>query len=206
MVRRLLATDVAVAVALCAFMVPVSAIVRTTQPAARGLSTVGVALLALSGLVLALRRVRPYLAFTVSVAAAAAYLALRYPGWPVYLGAVVALISLVSQARDRRWIPFAAIGGGAVAVATGPPENWDIARMVTVVVVWCAVAGFVRCVEGWLEIEVRDDGVAAPTAAAGHGIRGMTERASGVGGVLTAGPDPERGFVVRARLPLRSRP
>jgi signal transduction histidine kinase len=36
----------------------------------------------------------------------------------------------------------------------------------------------------------------------GHGIAGMRERASAVGGDLEAGPRPEGGFRVRARLPL----
>jgi anti-sigma regulatory factor (Ser/Thr protein kinase) len=36
----------------------------------------------------------------------------------------------------------------------------------------------------------------------GHGITGMRERAASVGGELTAGPGPERGFLVTARLPL----
>ena len=36
----------------------------------------------------------------------------------------------------------------------------------------------------------------------GHGITGMRERAASVGGELTAGPGPERGFLVTACLPL----
>jgi glucose-6-phosphate-specific signal transduction histidine kinase len=39
---------------------------------------------------------------------------------------------------------------------------------------------------------------------AGHGIIGMRERASLCGGDLHALPRPDGGFVVRARLPLRS--
>jgi signal transduction histidine kinase len=38
----------------------------------------------------------------------------------------------------------------------------------------------------------------------GHGIEGMRERATAVGGTLEAGPRPEGGFRVRARLPLRA--
>ncbi len=41
---------------------------------------------------------------------------------------------------------------------------------------------------------------------AGHGITGMRERAASVGGELTAGPGPERGFLVTARLPLDAAP
>lgn len=36
----------------------------------------------------------------------------------------------------------------------------------------------------------------------GHGLRGMRERVGSVGGEVDAGPSPEGGFVVRARLPL----
>lgn len=36
----------------------------------------------------------------------------------------------------------------------------------------------------------------------GHGITGMTERAAALGGELTAGPRPEGGFQVTARLPV----
>jgi hypothetical protein len=39
---------------------------------------------------------------------------------------------------------------------------------------------------------------------AGHGIIGMRERVSLVGGELHALPRPDGGFVVRARLPLRA--
>ncbi|ORM29164.1 hypothetical protein BFL43_20225 [Williamsia sp. 1135] len=41
-------------------------------------------------------------------------------------------------------------------------------------------------------------------SAGGQGIPGMLERAKAVGGVLSAAPQPDGGFVVRARLPLRA--
>jgi signal transduction histidine kinase len=40
----------------------------------------------------------------------------------------------------------------------------------------------------------------------GHGITGMRERAASVSGELTAGPGPERGFLVTACLPLDAAP
>ena len=54
-------------------------------------------------------------------------------------------------------------------------------------------------------LEIRDDGPATgfTTAAGGHGLVGMRERAAVHGGELTAGPDPHGGFVVMARLPVR---
>lgn len=36
---------------------------------------------------------------------------------------------------------------------------------------------------------------------AGHGLRGMHERATGCGGTVTAGPRPDGGFTVRAYIP-----
>lgn len=58
-----------------------------------------------------------------------------------------------------------------------------------------------------LEIEVVDDGVAEPDAAAvgnGHGLVGMRERVALYGGTLEAGPCPAGGYSVRARLPLEA--
>jgi MYXO-CTERM domain-containing protein len=55
-----------------------------------------------------------------------------------------------------------------------------------------------------VEVEVRDDGRAAPAGdgnAAGHGLMGMRERASLLGGTLDAGPLPGGGYRVHARLP-----
>ena len=54
-----------------------------------------------------------------------------------------------------------------------------------------------------VELEVLDDGAATPSAVtSGHGLIGMTERASVFGGCLDAGPRPEGGFRVFASLPL----
>jgi signal transduction histidine kinase len=59
--------------------------------------------------------------------------------------------------------------------------------------------------DGELTLTVEDDGqgtAARPTSGGGgRGITGMTERARALGGELTAGPRPEGGFAVRARLP-----
>ena len=56
-----------------------------------------------------------------------------------------------------------------------------------------------------LIVQVDDDGrgVSQPTKpGAGKGILGMRERVAALGGDLEAGPRPEGGFRVRARLPL----
>jgi signal transduction histidine kinase len=56
-----------------------------------------------------------------------------------------------------------------------------------------------------LRVRVRDNGpgVAQVTAASGHGLVGMRERAAAVGGTLHAGAAVGRGFVVEAILPLK---
>jgi len=57
-----------------------------------------------------------------------------------------------------------------------------------------------------VEVEVADDGAAAPVPAApagsGNGLRGMAERAAAVGGVVDAGRADDGGWCVRAVLPL----
>jgi signal transduction histidine kinase len=55
-----------------------------------------------------------------------------------------------------------------------------------------------------VEIVVEDDGLRAarPNGYGGNGIAGMRERVSALGGEFSAGPRPDVGFRVRARLPL----
>jgi signal transduction histidine kinase len=56
-----------------------------------------------------------------------------------------------------------------------------------------------------LRVEVLDGGrgrVDGTPHASGLGIAGMRERAEAVSGTLSAGPAPEGGFRVQARLPL----
>ncbi|MFF4620488.1 sensor histidine kinase [Nonomuraea jabiensis] len=312
--RALPGLDVAAAVMLSAFMVAVSAEARVVQPEARPMTALGAALLVLSGSALAARRVAPLLSFSLAVGAAAAFLGMRFAGWPVYLGAFAGLGVLVSQvSRARVWVPLAVVGGGAIAVATGPPEGWHLGRMLAVAGVWTvvtvvaarwahtrrrlaeqeaearvvrerlriarelhdvlshslasislqagvglhlvdrqpeqarealrgirqistdglAVPGVIgsaayrvvqegltnvmrhagngvharvrlRDVGDWLEIDVTDDGVAPSRSVGppGHGLRGMAERVSAVGGEMRAGAETGAGFALHARLPL----
>ncbi|MGG2465111.1 sensor histidine kinase [Streptomyces sp. RGM 3693] len=63
-----------------------------------------------------------------------------------------------------------------------------------------------RYAPGALEIRVDDDGPATagtgePTGG-GNGLAGMRERAAALGGTVEAGPRPDGGFQVRARIPL----
>lgn len=60
----------------------------------------------------------------------------------------------------------------------------------------------IRSTPGALDLEVVDDGRGASAVdGEGHGIAGMRERASLVGGRLEAGPNPGGGYRVRAHLP-----
>jgi signal transduction histidine kinase len=64
---------------------------------------------------------------------------------------------------------------------------------------------------GTLTIDVTDDGRGTAERApagpgAGHGLHGMAERAAALGGTLTAGPRPGRGWQVHAVLPLTGTP
>jgi signal transduction histidine kinase len=71
----------------------------------------------------------------------------------------------------------------------------------------------VSYLEDELAVEITDEGRGSPVPATtggagaepagGHGLIGMRERVSLYGGLLAAGPLPEHGFGVTARLPLR---
>ncbi|GAA4432561.1 histidine kinase [Georgenia halophila] len=52
-----------------------------------------------------------------------------------------------------------------------------------------------------VHLRVRDDGAGAQTREPGFGLLGMAERADLLGGVCTAGPDPDGGWLVAATLP-----
>jgi signal transduction histidine kinase len=68
------------------------------------------------------------------------------------------------------------------------------------------VRASVRATAGELVVEVVDDGTAPARSNGhlGHGLLGMRERTALYGGELHAGPRPEGGFGVRARIPLET--
>jgi len=58
-----------------------------------------------------------------------------------------------------------------------------------------------------VELEVRDDGAGATASdGLGHGLVGIRERVKIYGGEMTAGPAPDGGFLLTARLPVDAHP
>ena len=70
----------------------------------------------------------------------------------------------------------------------------------------CRVAVTIRREVRSLDVRVEDDGrgTDAPSAG-GHGLAGMRERVTALGGTFEAGPRPGGGFAVHAHLPLSER-
>jgi signal transduction histidine kinase len=135
------AIDLVGGVVVAALLVAVTPESRITQADVVRLDWLAYALLAVAGLALTVRRHWPVVAYVVAMGAAVTYLALRYPGWPVYLGAGVALIAFLSSSGRAGW-PLALGGGAALAVAVGRPEGWNPLRMVAVGVAWLAIAAY----------------------------------------------------------------
>jgi signal transduction histidine kinase len=58
--------------------------------------------------------------------------------------------------------------------------------------------------DGMLTAEVADDGVGGADAAAGSGLRGLTDRLDTLGGTLTIESRPGAGTIIHARVPSRT--
>ncbi|WP_448640490.1 sensor histidine kinase [Geodermatophilus sp. URMC 63] len=53
-----------------------------------------------------------------------------------------------------------------------------------------------------LRIDVRDDGTGGSVTGGGHGLLGVRERVKVYGGTVSAGPAPDGGFLLSARIPV----
>ena len=125
------------------------------------------------------------------------------------------LIDLVDESRD-------AAGSRTRLIVSGPIATLDPGIEVTAYRIvqealtnarrhapGAAVDVELRYGDGYLAVRVRDNGP-GPTgpgsvaARSGHGLLGMRERAATVGGTLRTGPAPGGGFLVEARLPVKS--
>ena len=62
----------------------------------------------------------------------------------------------------------------------------------------------VRCRDGLVLLQVRNDGAPAGRSSGGFGLTGMAERAASLGGRFHAGPLPTGGWRVAAELPVNS--
>jgi signal transduction histidine kinase len=60
----------------------------------------------------------------------------------------------------------------------------------------------VRCRDGLVLLQVRNDGAPVPRQSGGFGLTGMAERAAALGGRFHAGPLPSGGWRVAAELPV----
>jgi signal transduction histidine kinase len=126
---------------MAAFLAFLTPFTRVYQANVAPLDWLGYVLLVLTGLALAVRRRWPFATCLVGVGSAVVYLGLRYPGWPVYVGAGLALVAYLNAVAWAGW-PLALAGGSALAVADGWPEGWQPVRMVTLFIALLAIAAF----------------------------------------------------------------
>jgi signal transduction histidine kinase len=122
------------------------------------------------------------------------------------------LADLLDEARD-------ATGAGTRLILHGPPVSLDPGvELAAYRIVQEALTNTRRHAPGAavdvelhytdtaLRLLIRDNGPgpSAPARAGGHGLLGMRERAAAVGGHLRTGPTSIGGFLVEARLPIRT--
>jgi signal transduction histidine kinase len=103
--------------------------------------------------------------------------------------------------------------GATVPAAVGVSAYRIVQEALTNVLKHAGAAGAdvtISCVDDVVTIEVADDGggletvrlLAGAEQGGGRGLAGMRERVALFGGDLSAGPGPDGGFAVRARLPV----
>ena len=163
----------ALSVALAAFFLVVTPHAVEGE-GTRSLDAVAYVLLAGAGLSFALRERWPYASYAVALACTVTYLLVGYGDGPIYVGAFLALVRVVSIAERRMWIPLAAAGGLAIAIAHVVRDGWTDAIAVSTFV-WLVAA-----VAGGEALRARRGQADALLARAveGSGIAGMRDRKS----------------------------
>ena len=102
-------------------------------------------------------------------------------------------------------VTLSVAGGGPVPAAVDLAGYRIVQEALTNVLRHAGATGAAVRVEhtaGAVEVEVTDSGIGGTPAPGGTGIAGMRERATALGGALTAGPRPGGGFRVHAVLPV----
>jgi signal transduction histidine kinase len=120
------------------------------QPQRQGIDALAVALVVVSGVALGLRGRWPLLAVALTIGVVDLWVALGYAYGPIFLGAIVALISAVLMGRRRETWLLAAVGyaGFVVAVLVDPNRQesswWPLLGVAAWVIVVLALSELAR--------------------------------------------------------------
>ena len=119
------ARELAQGIALATFFVVVSPHAQSDDLGARSLDAWAYALLVGAGLSVAARGRHPYASYAVALACTVTYLLGGYGGGPIYVAPFVGLLHVVALSEPRVWMPSAAGGATALALATAAQEGWS---------------------------------------------------------------------------------
>lgn len=137
--RRVLLLDVAPAVAIAAFVCFVTPLALADDGAGRAtLDAGGYALCVAAGAGFLVRRRLPLLTYAIALAATVAFVVL-YDGGPIFVAALLAMLSVVVSRPASVWVPAALIGTVALIVAQVASEGMSFAVAV-IAVVWVGAA------------------------------------------------------------------
>lgn len=125
MLRDPRARELAQGVALAAFFVVISPLAQSDDPGARTLDAFAYVLLVGAGLSFAARSRHPYASYALALACTVAYVLGGYGGGPIHVAAFVGLVRVVAVSEPRVWMPIAAGGAGALALANALEEGWS---------------------------------------------------------------------------------
>lgn len=112
---------------LAGFLVGVTVAEVHAWSGAHRIDAAGLALVAASALALAIRRLTPIGAYTLSTLLAGVFLGTGHPPGPIFVAPFVGLVVVIATARRRDWIAAAIIGGGALSLAHGIGSGWTYA-------------------------------------------------------------------------------